>query len=391
MPDTADRALLSLLPGDPAPWFSAPTASNPRYNFSSVAGRYVLLVFPGPAAHPPAAEAHRLLRAAQAEGLLNDTTAAAFAVSVDPADDAEGGPRDAVPGLRLFRDRGGAVSRLYGALVAAAPPREEGGGQPAAPAPAPRYAPMAFLLDPLLRVMASGGLDRLPAMLDALRRLPPPDRHAGVEVPAPVLMLPRVLEPELCRRLIALYEAHGGEESGFMVERDGRTVGVHNPAAKRRRDCEIEDKGLRTALRTRITRRIAPAMRKAFQFDPTRIERYIVACYDGAEGGHFRAHRDNTTAGTAHRRFAVTINLNDGFDGGELRFPEFGTRRYRPPPGGAVVFSCSLLHEATPVTRGLRYATLPFLYDDAAAKVRDANRHRVGPAPEDEAAETTAA
>jgi predicted 2-oxoglutarate/Fe(II)-dependent dioxygenase YbiX len=39
-----------------------------------------------------------------------------------------------------------------------------------------------------------------------------------------------------------------------------------------------------------------------------------------------------------------------------------------------VVFSCSLLHEATPVTRGTRYATLPFLYDDAAAAVREAGQ-----------------
>jgi len=38
-----------------------------------------------------------------------------------------------------------------------------------------------------------------------------------------------------------------------------------------------------------------------------------------------------------------------------------------------VVFSCSLLHEARPVTAGRRYALLPFLYDDAAARVREAN------------------
>jgi len=116
-----------------------------------------------------------------------------------------------------------------------------------------------------------------------------------------------------------------------------------------------------------------PEIRKAFQFETTRIERYIIACYDSAKGGHFRAHRDNTTPGTAHRRFAATINLNDDFDGGELWFPEFGPRRYRPPAGGAVVFSCSLLHEAMPVTQGTRYAVLPFLYDDAAARIREAN------------------
>jgi predicted 2-oxoglutarate/Fe(II)-dependent dioxygenase YbiX len=369
-----------LLPGDPAPWFFAPTAANPRYNFAAAAGRYVLLAFPGPASHAGAVAAHAALRAARAEGLLNDDRAAGFVVSIDPADDGPGGPRDLIPGLRVMRDRDGAVSARYGVAL----PTDEAGRT--------RYAPTAFLLDPLLRVMAVVPVEQTGALLDLLRRLPDPARHVGFEVPAPVLVLPRVMEPELCQRLIAVYEAGGGEESGFMVERDGRTVPVYDHGTKRRRDQEIEDETLRAALRSRITRRIAPEMRKAFQYDPTRIERYIVARYDGAEGGHFRAHRDNTTPGTAHRRFAVTINLNDDFDGGELWFPEFGPRRYRPPVGGAVVFSCSLLHEATPVRRGVRYATLPFLYDDAAAALREANRHSlVGPEPAAEAGREDAA
>ena len=58
--------------------------------------------------------------------------------------------------------------------------------------------------------------------------------------------------------------------------------------------------------------------------------------------------------------------------------PERGARRgyggpWRPPAGGAVVFSCGMLHEVTPITRGRRYAFLPFLYDEAAARVREAN------------------
>lgn len=361
MAEQISQTTVGLMPGDPAPWFVAATATSPRYNFASVAGRYVLLAFPGPASYPGAAEAQRRLQAARAEGLLDDARCAGFIVSIDPADDGPGGPRDTIPGLRVLRDRDLAVSRRYGLLLPGGTPNRV------------HYLPAVFLLDPLLRVIAAGGPDRLPAMLDLLRRLPPPGLHAGMEVPAPVLVLPRVFEPDLCRRLTALYEAEGGKESGFMVERDGRTVGVLDHAHKRRRDCEIRDEALRAAIRARIVRRIAPEMRKAFQFHPTRIERYIVACYDSVEGGHFRAHRDNTTPGTAHRRFAVTINLNDDFEGGELWFPEFGPRRYRPPIGGAVVFSCSLLHEATPVTKGVRYACLPFLYDDAAAKIRQAN------------------
>ncbi len=372
-PDAAAAGHERFRPGDPAPWFHAATDRNPRYAFDSVAGRYVLLAFLGSAAaHPPSTAAWDALRAARAAGLLDDKRALAFAVSADPADAApgpDGGPprlRDEYPGLRVFRDHGLDLSRLYRA-IAAAP--AAGGGDPR-----PSYVPFALLLDPTLRVLASAPIARIGDLIAALAKLPPPGLHAGVEVPAPVLVLPRVLEPEFCRHLVGLYEAHGGEESGFMREVDGRTVGATDPSHKRRRDYEIEDEEVRAALRERIQRRLVPEIAKAFQFRVTRIERYIVASYDAAEGGHFRAHRDNTTKGTAHRRFAVTINLNDGFDGGDLWFPEFGPRRYRPPAGGAVVFSCSLLHEVARVTRGVRYATLPFLYDDTAARIRERNQ-----------------
>jgi predicted 2-oxoglutarate/Fe(II)-dependent dioxygenase YbiX len=75
----------------------------------------------------------------------------------------------------------------------------------------------------------------------------------------------------------------------------------------------------------------------------------------------------------------VTINLNTGeYEGGELCFPEYGSHTYVAPAGGAVVFSCSLLHEARPVTKGVRYASLPFLYDEDAAKVRAENLRFLG-------------
>jgi hypothetical protein len=43
-----------------------------------------------------------------------------------------------------------------------------------------------------------------------------------------------------------------------------------------------------------------------------------------------------------------------------------------------VVFSCALLHEATRVTAGRRYAFLPFFYDEAGAEVLAAYEQRVG-------------
>ena len=74
------------------------------------------------------------------------------------------------------------------------------------------------------------------------------------------------------------------------------------------------------------------------------------------EGKHFfGAHRDNGAPATADRAFAVSLNLNDDFEGGELVFPEYAGLKVSPPTGAAAVFSCSLLHRALPVTRGRRF------------------------------------
>ena len=61
----------------------------------------------------------------------------------------------------------------------------------------------------------------------------------------------------------------------------------------------------------------------------------------------------------------MTLNLNtNGYTGGQLRFPEFGPDLYEPERGGAIVFSSSLLHEATPVTAGRRYVLLGFFFGE---------------------------
>jgi predicted 2-oxoglutarate/Fe(II)-dependent dioxygenase YbiX/peroxiredoxin len=357
-------ARITLRPGDPAPWFVAPCSANPRYVFSSVGGRYVVLCFLGSASRPEAQQALALI--AEHRALFDDHRACLFGVSVDPADREEGRLVQSLPGIRHFWDTDAAISRAYGMV-------EEAEGA------APLYHPRWIVLDPMLRVIASLPLAEGEQALAFLAALPPPGLHGGAEATAPVLVLPRVFEPEFCRHLIGLYEAGGGEPSGFMREVDGRTVAVFDPGHKVRADFTIEDEAVRAAARGRMVRRLVPEIQKAFQFRATRMERYIVACYDAADGGHFAAHRDNTTKGTAHRRFAVTINLNaEEFEGGELRFPEFGPRAWRAPTGGAVVFSCSLLHQAMPVTRGRRYAFLPFLYDDEAARIREQNIGFVG-------------
>ncbi len=346
-----------LAVGDVAPWFKTQTPTNPNYYFNTTAGHYVLLAFM-PA--DPSVHAERLAHFRAHRSRFDDVKLSAFFVLTDEASISTA--KDRLPGVRFFLDRDRAISRLYGAL--------DGTGA---------HHPHWLLLDPSLRAMASAPMDDSGAFFASLADLPALEDYAGVPLQAPVLIVPRVFEPEICARLVATYQAHGGDPSGVMRDVDGRTVGILDDF-KKRRDVMIEDEDFRKGLRLRITRRLLPEIAKAFQFEATRLERYLVACYDAADGGYFRPHRDNETFATAHRRFAVSINLNaEEFEGGDLRFPEFGPRTYRPPTGGAVVFCCSLQHEATPVTRGRRYAFLPFIYDDEGARIREANLSRLAP------------
>src|SRR5215469_3672571 len=66
--------------------------------------------------------------------------------------------------------------------------------------------------------------------------LAPASRFAGFEMQAPILVLPNVFEHEFCKKLIALHETHGSEESGFMRDVNGKTVQLHDYGHKRRRD-----------------------------------------------------------------------------------------------------------------------------------------------------------
>ncbi|MDO8799679.1 2OG-Fe(II) oxygenase [Phenylobacterium sp.] len=348
---------MSIVVGALAPRFVCATTSNPRYTSAAFGGRYVLLAFlptdlAGRRAALGAIGAHRALFddvKLSAYGVLRDAQAIEMA-------------RDQT-GLRWFLDRDGAVSRLFEALTADGEAR-------------PRWV----LLDPAECVLAIADIDKTDDLFAQIAALPAPQDHAGVPLHAPVLIAPRIFEPDLCRRLIAYYEADGGSPSGVMREIDGKTVGILDDY-KKRRDTMITDPDLARETREALSTRLLPQIRKVFQFRVGYIERYMVACYDAQDGGYFKPHRDDTTRGTAHRRFACSINLNaEDFEGGDLTFAEFGPKTYRPPTGGAVVFSCSLLHEATPVTRGKRYAFLPFFYDAAAAAIREANQDALGSA-----------
>ena len=196
---------------------------------------------------------------------------------------------------------------------------------------------------------------------------------SGTCVPsAPVLMVPGLLEGELCQELIERFETSDTFESGVSgTAADGGTRDRVDQDRKCRRDWLVDaDAELHARVRALLVRRCLPELARAFQHEADRFDRILVARYD--EGvGLFRGHRDNANQAVAFRQFALSVNLNAGeYEGGHLVFPEYSDHRYRPATGEGLVFSASLLHEATRVTRGRRYVLLTFIHDGSALSGR---------------------
>ena len=225
-------------------------------------------------------------------------------------------------------------------------------------------AAVAVVLGPTLTIAALVEPLSAPGIRQLIEAMPLAPEPTADSV-APVLMVPEVLPPALCQRLIAAHAADNFE-SGMLRERDGRVDLVPDPTAKRRRDHRLADPALVGAVTAALEERVLPVIARAFHYGVTRLESYKVVAYD-ASGGYFRLHRDNVTPDARHRRFALSLNLNAGYEGGELVFPEFGPTRYRPPSGGAMVFSGTLLHGVRDVTAGRRYVLLSFLWGDEPA------------------------
>jgi peroxiredoxin len=300
--------------GDPVPWFSAPVITGGSFDLHVSAGRWVVLSFLGSAADPRAmAEAAELAREGASFGEDHLTIGCVFTGEPDDIGNLAALSRS---GLSFLADYDGAISRSFGALE----------------------MPRTVVLDPMLRAVADIPWDtpqgHAETVRNVLRGLPAVDDSAGVPLFAPALMVPRVFGFDICDFLVQFYESQGAVDSGFQFDVGGKTTTLSDWRLKRRSDVAVGAPEVRDLVRGQIVRRLLPAIEQYFQFRATRMDRCIVACYDSEVGGHFHRHRDNVNAGAQHRRFAVSINLNNDFEGCDLVFPEFGRKAYRPSEGG---------------------------------------------------------
>lgn len=348
LPSLADRP--ALAPGDRLGNFVLPASDGYLWVFYEKTRGYRNLIFVFP--ENSAENSQALAELVSAYPGLQDAHIDVFAIGRLPVDNiADLARRHSVPFL-LYADPEGKVSREI---------TEKSGFA--------RDQAFCLLLDENQRLLKSFALtdvakgslgekacafysDKKPAPLEA-----EPQRAA------PVLIVPKVLDRADCDALIARWR-HQNEEGTVTTRVDGKDTSRIDPGMKQRRDHQVLDPELDSWLSKMVGRRIAPELAKAFYFQRFRFDRFVITCYDAARGDYFRPHRDNTTPSTQARMFALTLNLNtEDYEGGGLRFPEYGPEAYRPKSGDAILFSCSLIHEALPVTKGSRFTLLSFLRD----------------------------
>ena len=204
--------------------------------------------------------------------------------------------------------------------------RAAGPGRHAASAPAGALRMRVIVLDPNQRIAATFDSRPLPAAAEAMDGLARSVRSDGGREPllqtpmAPVLVLPRVFEPDFCAQLVRLWGKGDHKDSGVS----SRYGDINMDHLKRTEDYTVVEPMMLKAISDRLAYRIGPELTKVFAFDRQfTFDSHIVLSYSADAKHFFGAHRDNGAPTTADRAFAVSLNLNDDFEGGELVFPEY--------------------------------------------------------------------
>ena len=351
-PPQRTRPRRPLEAGDIAPRFSWPDGEGGSVDphGDRLAGKPLMIAF---CPDPGSDEAARLLTELQAR---HDRLAALGArfYAVTPAGAAANRALAGSLGLgfALLSDPAGEGFRAYGLALSG----EDG-------------KPVTVLVgrnQHLLLVAKGMAEDPVARSLERLEALAARDRSRDAASHPPVLVVPDVFSRADCQHLMSIFALQGNvwiePGHGDQDMADDYKMRVHDYGRMDRIDHFVMTPKNRQFIGARFQARLFPEIRKAFQYRITRYEPYRIACYEGERGGEMHGHRDDSLPMVAHRRFAVSVNLNtEDFEGGALRFPEFGDQGYRPATGAALAFSCSLLHEALPVTRGRRFVLLGFL------------------------------
>ena len=175
----------------------------------------------------------------------------------------------------------------------------------------------------------------------------------SIRVNVPYLLVENVLGESMIRHIRQYYQDHLD-----------RAV-THSNQTKNRLHV-FPDKVLARELDNKLSRSLFPEIRKIFYHQVKYREKYKICSYDAKTSGRFHAHRD-TPHPFQHRRYAMSLLLNDDYEGGEFLLPEYGLS-IKPKANCALIFPGICSHKVERVTRGSRQAIISFFCSEIKGK-----------------------
>ena len=194
-----------------------------------------------------------------------------------------------------------------------------------------------------------------------LEKLPKKNSLPDEDLPPPILVVPDVISEDLANRLVAY--GTESEAKRYVADRDSKSR-VHLYPSKE----------LTLELDNKLSKSLLPEIQKVFYSDIAYRETYKICGYHGEDDGAFGKHRD-TIDPYLHRRYAMSLVLNDEYEGGGILFPEYSQELRQVPKYSAVIFPGSLYHQVAKIETGTRWVLISFLFSKYEARPGKDERH----------------
>ena len=202
--------------------------------------------------------------------------------------------------------------------------------------------PQVYITSPNRRIISVMDSDELREMKEFNI-----ENYLPKQVHIPYLLIENALDNHLLKKVIDFYN---------QKKVEGKLI-AHKHSTKDRLHVH-PDAELEKELDHKISRSVLPELRKVFYFDAQYRELYKICSYDAETSGRFHPHRD-TPAPYQHRKYALSLFLNDDYEGGEFVLPEYGLK-VKPKANTAFIFPGISTHQVLPVTKGSRMTIISF-------------------------------
>lgn len=177
----------------------------------------------------------------------------------------------------------------------------------------------------------------------------------------PYLEVNDVLSDNLIEKILNYYETNNNRTLHNSVNKNRYHVHPNMELEK-----EIDNK---------LSRSLFPEIKKIFYFDVKYREKYKICCYNSDSNGRFNAHRD-TPNPYQHRKYALTLMLNEEYEGGEFELPEYNIK-IKPKKNTAIIFPGICTHKVNSITGGSRRNIISFFCSEIEGKTKDNEMYKL--------------